>query len=66
MESRLENIEAKLSLAEDMLDELNNTVYHQQRRIDRLEQELATLREQVRESLSADPRDPDGEVPPHY
>lgn len=66
MESRLDGIESKLSFAEDLLDELNKTVYQQQRRIDRLERELAMLRQQVRESLPADPRDPDGEVPPHY
>ena len=36
MESRLEEIEAKLSLTEDLLEELNKTVYRQQSQIDQL------------------------------
>ncbi len=65
--SRFEEIEAKLTLAEDLLETLNSTVYRQQQHIDRLERELCALREEM-EGLQAgaEPRDAQNEVPPHY
>ena len=66
MESRLEKIEAKLSLAEDLLEELNKTVYQQQRRIEQLETHVAALREQMQTAMPSDNRAPDEEIPPHY
>ncbi len=66
MEQRLEKIETKLSLAEDLLDTLNDTVYRQQRVIEQLQREIVTLREQVRASLPNEPRNLNDEVPPHY
>ena len=66
MDERLEKIETKLSLSEDLLEELNNTVYRQQREIEQLQRELAALREQVRAALPNEPRDLGNEVPPHY
>ena len=64
MDSRLEKIEAKLSFAEDLLDELNRTVYRQQRQIEQLQRELTTVREQMRASLPAETRNIEDEVPP--
>jgi SlyX protein len=66
MESRLAEIEAKLSFSEELLEALNSTVYRQQQQIDQLQQELRALREQVRSSLPAEPRNPLDETPPHY
>jgi SlyX protein len=66
MESRLEEIEAKLSLAEDLLEELNKTVYHQQSQIDQLKNELTALRDQVRADMPGEPPGSRDEVPPHY
>jgi SlyX protein len=66
MEERLEKIESKLSLAEDLLDELNKTIYHQQREIERLQREILTLREQLRASLPEERRNLLDEIPPHY
>ncbi len=66
MESRLEKIESKLSLAEDLLEELNKTVYRQQCRIDQLEQEMGGLRQQVQTAMPAEQRTPNEEIPPHY
>jgi SlyX protein len=66
MESRLEKIETKLSLAEDMVEELNKTVYRQQCRIDQLEQTLDALRQQVQTAVPAEPRSMAEEIPPHY
>ena len=66
MESRLAEIEMKLSFSEEMLEELNRTVYRQQQQIDQLQKELQTLREQVRTSLADEARNPIDETPPHY
>ncbi len=66
MESRLAEIETKLSFSEEMLEALNGTVYRQQQQIDQLQAELRALREQVRASLPAEPRNPGDETPPHY
>jgi SlyX protein len=66
MESRLEKIESKLSLAEDLLEALNSTIYRQQRQIDQLQQELVTLRQQMQTAMPAEPRNLDDEIPPHY
>ena len=66
MEDRLEKIETKLSLSEDLLDELNKTVYRQQRQIEQMHREIVTLREQLRASLPHEARNLNDESPPHY
>lgn len=66
MEDRLEKIEGKLSLAEDLLEELNKTIYRQQREIEFLRQEVVTLRQQLQSAMPAEPRNLQDEVPPHY
>jgi len=66
MESRLEKIETKLSLAEDMIEELNKTIYQQQRQIRQMQQEMLTLRQQLQASMPAEQRNPGDEIPPHY
>jgi len=66
-EERLENIEAKITFQEDLIEELNKTVYQQQQKLDRLEavcealaRELRTMAEAKNEGMSANER------PPHY
>jgi SlyX protein len=66
MESRLAEIEVKLSFSEDLLEELNRTVYRQQREIDQLQQELRALRQQVESAMPAEPRSLRDDTPPHY
>ena len=66
MDERLEKIETKLSLSEDLLETLNETVYRQQRQIEQLQREIVALREQVSASLPNEPRNLSDEVPPHY
>lgn len=66
LEARLAEIEAKLTFSEDMLEELNRTIYHQQQRIDRLQEELRALRDALDNASSAEPILPRDEVPPHY
>ena len=66
MESRLNELEAKMSLAEDLLDALNRTVYRQQQQIDRLEQDIRALRQQLLQAMPAEAAGPCDEIPPHY
>lgn len=66
METRLEKIETKLSLAEDMIEELNKTIYRQQRQIEQMQQDLLTLRQQMQASQPAEQRSLLDEIPPHY
>ena len=66
MESRLAEIETKLSFSEESLEALNRTVYRQQQQIDQLQSELRALREQVRTDLPAESRDLRDDTPPHY
>ncbi len=66
MESRLNELEAKISLAEDLLDAVNRTVYRQQQQIERLQQELRVLSQQSQDSSPTEPVNLNDEVPPHY
>jgi SlyX protein len=66
MEARLNEIEAKISLAEDLLDALNRTIFRQQQQIDRLQQDVRALRQQLQEVAPNEIASPGGEIPPHY
>ncbi|WP_295978270.1 SlyX family protein [uncultured Variovorax sp.] len=64
---RVTELEIKASYAEDMLDQLNMTIYRQQQQIDRLILQVTQLKEQIQssgqEAAAGNPRD---ELPPHY
>lgn len=67
-EERLENIETKISFQEDLLEELNKTVYQQQLKIERLEGLCQSLAQHI-QSISAaknEGESPANERPPHY
>ncbi len=66
MGARLTGLEIKASYQEDLLEQLNLTVYRQQQQIDRLVQEIAHLRQQMPEAGGAAPRNLRDEIPPHY
>ena len=66
METRVAELEAKISLAEDLLDALNRTVYRQQQQIDELKREVRALREQVRDADPGSSARAEDNVPPHY
>lgn len=66
MESRLSEIEIKLSFSEDLLEELNRTVARQQQEIAELQQQLRDLRLQLQRSLPAESGASAQEIPPHY
>jgi SlyX protein len=64
--SRLDELEVKLSFAEDLLDTLNTTVYRQQQQIEQLQRQVKALREQLAAQAPAEPRSLRDEIPPHY
>lgn len=66
MESRLTELEVKLSFSEDLLEELNRTVFRQQQQIDQLQQELRILRQQIQAQVPAEGWSLREEIPPHY
>jgi SlyX protein len=66
MSQRLMELEIKASYAEDLLDQLNQTVYRQQQQIDLLLREVGHLRSQLPEGSAQAPRNLRDELPPHY
>ncbi|MBL8506551.1 MAG: SlyX family protein [Methylobacillus glycogenes] len=66
MESRITELEIKISYTEDLVEELNRTVFRQQQQIDLLAKELRSLRDQVQSSQPQEFRSLRDEIPPHY
>ena len=66
LESRLDELEAKLSFAEDLIETLNLTVFRQQEQIDRMQQQIRLLHEQLLAVRPKEERDLRDEIPPHY
>jgi SlyX protein len=66
-EERLVNIEAKLTFQEDLIEELNKTVYQQQQKLVRLEAVCEALARHI-QSLAEEGNEgkPANEKPPHY
>ncbi len=63
---RLDALEIKASFSEDLLEQLNLTVYRQQQQIDDLVREVLQLRQQRPEGAAGEPRNVRDELPPHY
>ena len=66
MEARLTELEIKLGFTEDLLEELNRTVFRQQQQIEELQRHIRTLREQIQASMPAEQRSLMDDLPPHY
>lgn len=66
VESRVTELEIKSAFVDDLVEELNLTVYRQQQRIEQLQHEFAALRRQVQSLQPAAPGSPADERPPHY
>jgi SlyX protein len=66
MEARLNELEAKVALAEDLIETLNQAVIRQQRQIDLLQQQLRLLHQRLQEALPDESGSPRDEIPPHY
>ncbi|WCM86710.1 SlyX family protein [Acidovorax sp. NCPPB 3576] len=65
-DQRLNDLEIKASFTEDLLDQLNLTIYRQQQQIDRLLAEVSQLRQQMPEGGGGAARSLRDELPPHY
>ena len=65
-DERLEALEIKAAFTEDLLDQLNLTIYRQQQQIDQLTREVVQLRQQQPEGGGAAVRSLRDELPPHY
>jgi len=66
MESRITELEIKISYAEDMIDELNHTIFRQQQQIDLLLTQMRALREQMQTAMPNEALSLRDELPPHY
>lgn len=66
MQDRVTELEVKLSFAEDLLDELNRTVFRQQQQIEQLHQEIRVLRQQMQANVPSAGWSLREEIPPHY
>jgi SlyX protein len=63
---RLNALEMKIVLADDMLDQLNQTIFRQQQQIDALAQEVRVLRQQLPQDRNNSGTTLLDELPPHY
>jgi len=66
LQERVTELEIKASYTEDLLEQLNITVYRQQQQIDLLVNEVRELKRQVPEGGPGGPRNLRDELPPHY
>ena len=66
MDERIAELDIKLSYAEDLLEDLNHTVFRQQEQIDLLIRQVDQLASQLRELEPPEKRDAREELPPHY
>ena len=65
-DARLTELEIKASYAEDLLEQLNTTIYRQQQQIDLLLREVMGLRAQLPEGSQPMLRNVRDDLPPHY
>ncbi len=66
-EARLIEIEIKLTRQEDLVEELNKTVFRQQQRLDDLAEVIAALARRLAEAgIQGNELLPINEKPPHY
>ena len=66
VQDRLNRLEEKLSLSEDLLEELNRLVATQQDHIAALARQVQRLRDEIASAPSGAAGAPRDEVPPHY
>ena len=67
IEERLEKIETKIAYQEDLIEELNKTVYQQQQKLAQLEATCASLASHIASLYeSGNESSPANEKPPHY
>lgn len=65
-EDRFVDIEIKLAYQEDLVESLNQLVYEQQKRMDKLEARCEALTQHIRDNAASGPNNQVNERPPHY
>lgn len=65
-EDRITNLEIKISFMEDLIEQLNQTVYKQQQQIEFLYREIKSIKEQAGSGELSSTRNLKDEIPPHY
>ena len=66
IDQRLMDLEIKASFTEDLVEQLNQTIFRQQEQIDVLLREVSQLRTQAPDGGSGSFRSLRDELPPHY
>lgn len=66
LDTRVTELEIKISYTEDTVEELNRIIFRQQQQIDFLIGEIRSLREQVRTAEPGETTNLRDEIPPHY
>ena len=66
LEKRLTELEIKVGLADDLIDQLNQTIFRQQQQIEFLAKELGSLRQQIPHERNTQLPSLRDELPPHY
>jgi len=65
-DARLTDLEVKASYTDDLLDQLNQTIYRQQQQIDLLVREVMQLKRQLPAADQPMLRNAGDDRPPHY
>ena len=65
-DKRLIDLEVKASFTEDMVEQLNQTIFQQQQQIDALIREVSQLRQQTPDGGTGGFSSLRDELPPHY
>ena len=65
-ETRIAEMEIKLALTEDYVDQLNKTIFRQQQQLDLLQAQMRELHRQINASEASEAGTPRDELPPHY
>ncbi|MBW7860244.1 MAG: SlyX family protein [Rhodocyclaceae bacterium] len=66
MDERIERLEIKVMATEDALEALNRTVYRQQQELALLREQLRQIAQQVKTNQPSAPLRPEDEIPPHW
>jgi SlyX protein len=66
IDKRLMDLEVKASFTEDLVEQLNQTIFQQQQQIEALIREVSQLRQQTPDGGSGGFRSLRDELPPHY
>ena len=65
VETRIEDLEVRFAFQDETIQQLDSVIQQQALEIERLRNEVAAVREQLKETLGPE-APPEEQVPPHY